>query len=152
MRKLPYREGTWFAVPLEGGGFGVGVVARAAPRGRIILAYFFGPKCGTVPTLAQIEELKAQDAILAIRVSDLGLIRGTWPVVGQAGSWQRSAWPMPLFVRREGRRAWLVYYADDNPNRRVAEEPGPLQASDLRSDSLFGFGAAEVVLTKALTQ
>jgi hypothetical protein len=152
MRKLPYHEGTWFALPLEGGGFGVGVVARAAPKGRILLAYLFGPKRGTVPTLAQVEGLKAQDAVLAVRISDLGLIRGGWPIIGHSESWQRSGWPMPLFVRREGRRAWLVHYADDNPNSRVAEEPALSQASDVEIDSLFGFGAAEVVLTKALTE
>ncbi len=152
MKKLPYREGTWFAVPLEGGGFGVGVVARSAPKGRIILAYLFGPKRGTVPTLTQVEALIARDAVLSIRVSDLGLIQRAWPIIGQSSFWQRSYWPMPIFIRREGSMAWLVYYADDNPNSRVAEEPAPLQASDLAMDSLFGSGAAEVVLTKALTE
>ncbi len=152
MRKLPYREGTWFAVPLEGGGFGVGIVARVAPKGRIILAYFFGPKQGTVPTLTQVEELKAQDAVLTIRVSDLGLVRGAWPIIGQSERWQRSEWPMPVFVRREGSREWLVYYAEDNPNSRVAEEPAPPECSGLGIDSLCGFGAAEVHLNKALTE
>jgi len=151
MRKLPYCQGSWFAVPLEGGGFGLGVVARVAPRGGIILAYFLGPKREAIPKLAQVAELKARDAVLAIRVSDLGLIRRTWPIIGQARSWQQAEWPMPVFVRHEGSKAWLVYYADDNPNRRVAEEPAPLQINDVGRDSLYGFGAAEVVMTKVLT-
>jgi len=152
MRKLPYREGTWFGVPLEGGGFGVGVVARAAPKGGIILAYFFGPKRDTVPTLAQIEGLKARDAVLCIRVTSLGLIRGTWPIIGHAEFWQRSEWPMPVFVRPEGRRVWLVYYADDNPNRTEAEALAAPETTGLGIDSLYGDGAAEFVLTQALTE
>lgn len=49
-KRLPYREGTWFALPLRKGGYAVGVVARMAPRGRIILAYFFGPKRNQIPS------------------------------------------------------------------------------------------------------
>jgi hypothetical protein len=33
MSKLPHTEGTWFAVPLRDGGYGVGVVSRVAPKG-----------------------------------------------------------------------------------------------------------------------
>ena len=152
MKKLPYREGTWFAVPLEGGGFGTGIVARSGPRGRILLAYFFGPKRSSVPALAEVESLKAQDAVLAIKISDLGLFKGMWPIIGNAEVWQRSDWPMPVFVRREGRYAWLVHYADDYPNRVEAEEPAPPNfEAHLRIDSIYGFGAAEFHLTKALT-
>ncbi len=59
---------------------------------------------------------------------------------------------MPVFIRREGNRAWLIHYADDNPNRRVAEKPAPPQSSGHGIDSLSGFGAAEFRLTKALAE
>jgi hypothetical protein len=153
MRKLPYREGTWFAVPLRrDNGFGVGVVARAAPKGRIILAYLFGPKRTTVPTLTQVKGLNAGGAVLSIRVSDLGLIRGTWPIIGQARSWQRAEWPMPVFIRREGGIAWLVHYAADDPSRRVAEEPALPQTTVFQEDGLDGVGSAEIYMTKVLTE
>ncbi len=41
MKKLPYKEGTWFAVPLKCGGHAVGIATRIAPKGRVLLAYFF---------------------------------------------------------------------------------------------------------------
>lgn len=152
MRKLPYSEGPWFSVPLEGGGFGVGIVARAAPKGKIILAYLFGPKRSVVPTLAQVGGLKPQDAVLRIRVGALGLKQGEWPIIGQSESWQRSEWPVPAFVRREPGGSWLVHYSDDDPSKRVAEEPAPSQITGLGRDSLFGSGAAEAILTKVLTE
>lgn len=155
MRKLPYCEGTWFAVPLVGGGFGVGIVARAAPKGKIMLAYFFGPKRSAPPTLAEVEGLKARDAVLRIMVGDLGLIRGEWPIVGQSSCWRRSEWPMPAFVLREGfghGRRWLVCYADDDPSRRVATEAGSSQTNGLGEDALYGAKAAEIALAMALAR
>jgi len=50
-----------------GGGFGVGVVARAAHKGAIILAYFFGPKRSTVPTLAEVESEYIRETLTATR-------------------------------------------------------------------------------------
>lgn len=142
-------------MPLEAGGYGVGVVARAAPKGKILLAYLFGPKRIAVPSLAQVEGLKPKDAALKIMVGDLGLIRGSWPIIGRSDSWQRSEWPIPVFVMREPlgrRRAWLVYYADDDPSRRVGMELAPPETTGMESDSCYGFRAAEVVLTQVLTQ
>ena len=133
----------------------MGVVARAAPKGKIILAYLFGPQRTDVPTLGQVEGLKAEGAVLRIMVGDLGLIRGEWPLIGESKSWQRAEWPMPLFIRREPLgcgRAWLVHYADDDPSRRLAEEPISPQSTGLGRESLFGAGAAEAILSKVLTE
>ena len=150
--KLPYREGTWFAVPLEQGAFAVGVVARATTKGKVILCYFFGPRRRSVPTLAEVESLNPSDTIRVIRVGDLSLLRGEWPIIGQSLSWKRSDWPMPAFVRRSelSRKAWRVQYSDDNPNAIDREETEPYD-STLERDSVFGAGAAELVLTKVLT-
>jgi len=87
--KLPYREGTWFAVPLQEGGFAAGLVARTTSRGRVILCYFFGPRQESVPILAEVEGLQPSGAIRALRVGDLGLIQGDWPIVGQSAAWYR---------------------------------------------------------------
>jgi hypothetical protein len=98
--KLPYKEGTWFAIPLQQGGYAVGRVARLSGDG-IILAYFFGPKRETVPTLADLGSLTPDSALAVVRAGDLGLIEGSWPIIGDAPVWEREKWPMPAFVRRD---------------------------------------------------
>ena len=149
--KLPYREGTWFGVPLQEGGFAVGVVARATAKGKVILCYFFGPRRIAVPVLDDIERLEPSDAVRVLRVGDLGLIRGEWPIIGQTTSWKRSDWPMPPFVRRDplSRRAWRVYHSDTDPNLIDREEPEPYESA-LEVEGLSGSVAAETKLTKML--
>ena len=149
--KLPYREGTMFGVPLRQGGFAVGLVARATAKGKVILCYFFGPSRSVVPVLAEVELLKPSDAIRVVRVGDLSLIRGQWPIIGQAKSWNRSEWPMPTFVRHDSlsRKAWRVYHSDIDPNLIDREEPEQYE-NTFEDDGLYGAGAAELVLTKLL--
>jgi hypothetical protein len=151
--KLPYREGTWFAVPLRQGGFAVGLVARATAKGKVVLCYFFGPRHRAVPLLGELGPLKPSDAIRVVRVGDLSLIRGEWPIIGQTALWKRSDWPMPPFVRRSelSGKAWRVHHSDTDPNLIDREEPEPYD-STLETDALFGAGAAELVLTKLLAQ
>src|SRR5580658_8156552 len=81
--KLPNREGTLFAVPLRGGGFAVGVVARATNKGKVILCYFFGPRRDSIPALNDMVKLKPESAICVLRIGDLGLINGEWPIIGE---------------------------------------------------------------------
>jgi Immunity protein 26 len=151
--KLPYREGTWFAVPLRKGGFAIGVVARATRSGKVILCYFFGPRQDSVPPLLEAERLAPGDAIRVVRVGDLSLIRGEWPIIGNSRIWDRASWPMPPFVRRSelSRRAWRVYYSDQDPNLVLGEEPEPYETTVLEPDAVYGAGAAEIVLTSQLT-
>jgi Immunity protein 26 len=151
--KLPYREGTWFAVPLRDGGFAAGIVARAAKKGEVLLCYFFGPRRQSVPRLAEVEKLPAKSACLVIKVGDLGLIRGNWPIIGELASWNRSNWPMPVFIRREMLPPyvnWLVFLSDTDPAKTIKEERTPHDRPDLREESLFGYGAAEMELSKIL--
>ncbi|WP_198432657.1 immunity 26/phosphotriesterase HocA family protein [Burkholderia ubonensis] len=114
MKRLPYSEGTWFAVPLRTGGYAIGVVARMAPKGKIVLAYFFGPKCDAVPALSEVEGLKPTDAIKCVRLGDLGMVNGEWPIIGASPGWAREDWPMPSFIKQDplSNRVWLVRYAD----------------------------------------
>ena len=91
--KLPYREGTWFGIPLRVEGFGVGLIARSTPSGKVILSYLFGPRRNSVPTLAEVEHLQPKDAVRVLRVGDLSLLTGSWPIIGQAPSWKRADWP-----------------------------------------------------------
>jgi hypothetical protein len=59
---------------------------------------------------------------------------------------------MPTFVRRDplSRKAWRVYHSDTDPNLIDREEPEQYE-SPLEDDGLFGSGAAELVLTKLLS-
>jgi hypothetical protein len=118
MRKPSYSEGTWFAVPLKPFGFSVGVVARMKPNGKKIPGYFFGPRCASVPKLSLIDDLKPQNAIAKMIVGNLGLWKGAWPIIGRSESWNRSEWPVPVFIRRDMLRpiAWLVYLSDEDPS------------------------------------
>src|SRR5438093_11677278 len=98
VKKLPYLEGDWVAVPLRGeAGGGVGRISRMAPRGRALVGYFFGDRFPTLPTLRQVSHLKPDQAVLIRRFGDLGLIRGEWKVIGGASDFDRSVWPMPKF-------------------------------------------------------
>jgi hypothetical protein len=45
---------------------------------------------------------------------------------------------------------WLVYLSDKDPSKAIREEKSPHDRPDLRDESLFGYGAAEIELSKTL--
>lgn len=151
-RKLPYREGDVFAVPLRDGSCGLGVVARMNGKGAV-LGYFFGPRYDEPPELADVGDLSAVDNVLVQIFGDVGLIRGNWSVIGQLPGWRREEWPMPVFGRREELtgRCWRVEYDDDDPNSRPHEvEVSPEECERLPEDGLAGFGFIEARLSRVL--
>jgi hypothetical protein len=153
--KLPYNEGTVFGVPLGNGGFGVGIVARTAPKRRVFLGYLFGPKRNKVPTLDEVRSLRPQDAVRIARIGDLSLMDRTWPVIGELDSWKRAEWPMPLFARIDevSRRAWQVEYSDTDANAIESEaEMHYADAKRFGRDFVLGSGFAEITLTRLLTE
>ena len=150
-KRLTYKEGDWFAVPLRSGGFAVGVAARIDRRGGMI-AYFFGPKRTVVPSIDELA-LVPTDAILVRHCGDLGLLEGTWPVVGSRSDWNRASWPIPAFGRVEplGDRAWRVEYSEDDLNAPTRESRVSLdEAESLPKNGVLGAGAAERLLTHLL--
>lgn len=153
MTKLPYSEGSIFLVPLEGGGYARGVVARLAPKGKILFGYFFGPRIQLASGI-QCNALNAADALFSKRFGDLGLIKNLWPVIGTVPDWDRSEWPILDTVRRDdlGRmKPVRVRYADDDPSRVVGEarlEGG----ADLPTDGLAGYGFVQSMLSKILAK
>jgi hypothetical protein len=149
--KLPYTEGSVFLVPLRDGGYARGVVARAAPEGKVLFGYFFGPKIVSTEAIAA-DDLAPGKEILKVHFGDLGLIKGKWPIRGRVPNWNRTEWAMPDFVRREpiSNRTWLVRYSDTDPSRVVAEELVDA-ACTLLTDSTSGSGSVEIKLTKLLT-
>ncbi|MBZ9722125.1 MULTISPECIES: Imm26 family immunity protein [unclassified Mesorhizobium] len=152
MAKLPYREGTLFAVPLRRGGYVIGLVARSAPRGRIILVYLFGPKRSEIPNLKDISTLQRKDAIRCLRVGDLGLINGDWRIIGELDAWRKEDWPMPRFVDKNdlSKKVFISTYADSDPSELERHDPAPLDIVGLEPDGLHGYGAVELLMTKQL--
>ncbi|MBK8498907.1 MAG: hypothetical protein IPL52_08845 [Flavobacteriales bacterium] len=150
MKKLPYTEGTWFAVPLRTGGYSLGVVARAASRGKVILAYLFKRRLTSPPKLDECVGLEPNEATMVVRIGDLGLIRGDWPIIGIDSKWMRSMWSLPQFLRVEelSNRAWKVTYSNDDPNHVISEEPWRVDDMGLTEDVLYGAGAVEIALSK----
>ncbi len=73
MKKLPYREGDWFAVPLQDGDYAVGLVARCPRGGKVFLGYFFGPRRKRMPNLKDLQGLTAEDALLSHQILPLAL-------------------------------------------------------------------------------
>ena len=147
-----YHEGSWFAVPLLDGGYGWGLVARLSPGSKIMLAYLLGPKQDGLPDLARLKTLTAQDAIKVLRVGDMALVSGHWRVLGELDAFDAAQWPMPQFLRRADalKRAWRVTYASNDPARSEREESVPYETVGFEADSLYGYGSAELLLTKLL--
>jgi len=152
-KRLPYKEGSWFAAPLQKGGYGVGRVARHSPKGVTVLAYFFGPKRGKLPSLIEIENLHADDAVWVRVIGDLGLMNGSWPIIGDSAHWDRDRWSVPVLFRRVNvpkATAWRVEYSNDDPEIIVCEERIPYDSNLPDTDGCSGAGAAEKRLTALL--
>jgi hypothetical protein len=150
--KQSYQEGSWFAVPLLDGGYGWGLVARLSPGSKIMLAYLFGPKLARLPSLEELNTLRPQDAVKVLRCGDMALASGHWRVLGEIDIWDPAMWPVPQFLRRADalKRAWRVTYSDADPSRSEREESVPYDTQGLETDSLYGYGSAELLLTKLL--
>jgi hypothetical protein len=154
MKKLTYREGDLFILPLRDRGYAVGLVAKSGPRGRVLFGYFFGPRYGEVPRLSELTNLSPEDAILRCRFGDLHLMDGAWPVLGQMPGWERATWTMPPFVRHDSLtgRKFQVIYCDADPNVVVTEMKLASDADIEPKDALAGAGAVEIKMTKLLSE
>jgi len=154
MKKLTYREGDLFVLPLRERGYAVGLVARSGPRGRVLFGYFFGPRYPETPKLSELTNLSPEDAILRCRFGDLSLMEGAWPVLGQMPGWERAAWKMPPFVRHDpltGGKTQVIY-SDANPNVVVSEMKLAPDADIEPKDGMAGAGFVELKMTKLLSE
>jgi hypothetical protein len=145
-------SGDWMSVPLPGGGYALGVIARAA-RGGNLLGYFFGPRRPAVSTLSETAGLTAGDSVLVGFFGSQGLRDRTWTLLGRDPHWERDTWPVPVFVSRDPitGRDRLRYYGNDIgmdfreewlPQGAIAKGPG---------DGIMGSGLAELKLDRILT-
>lgn len=152
-RGLPYKEGDWFGIPVEGGGYAVGLIARCGRKGKVLFGYFFGPRREVLPPLTELRNLKPDDAILIGLFGDLDLYKKRWPVIGSFSEWKREKWPMPLFVRTDSisGEKYLIRYSEDEPTlelekRRTSEK----EAEGFPKDGLAGAAYISIILNRLL--
>lgn len=138
-----------FLVPLRTGGFARGVVARSRRQGRVLFGYFFGPMLPAADSVKTCD-LDPASAVWMARFGDLGLVNGEWRIVGDLSPWDRSAWPMPDFIRldpMDAKKAKRIRYSDADP--MVVESTKDVEAElPLPSDGMHGYGSIEIGLTK----
>lgn len=149
--KQSYKEGNIFCFPLDSKKFALGVVARKAKGGDVLLGYFYGPELASCPKSESLPMLTADAAIKTARFSDVGFKNGEWKVVGHIDNWTRDLWPFPKFVRKSLRSQndLLVTYGDDDPIMPAHEEkvpPGALAADQYEPDMLYGYGVIETIV------
>lgn len=147
MRK--YTEGSVVTIPLRQGGDGFGVICRVS-RGGILLMRLYTPRPGVLSAQFDPSALKPEEADAIARVGHLGIINGSWPIVGVVKPWVRDKWSYTQFVRYEqlSGKTFLVSYSDFDPNVVVLEqEVQPGVAEQMPPDGLMGYGYAEKYLS-----
>ncbi len=149
--QIDYLEGDCFLVPLRDGGHARGVVVRLNGEG-VVFGYFFGPRFVRVEQAIVDAFLKPENAVLAGRFGDPGLLKGTWPVFGRIPNWDSCRWVLPKFVRREDSRILVARYTETLSFVGEEELPSPVKPTGLPEDGLMGYGFVEIKLTKLLAQ
>jgi hypothetical protein len=149
-----YDEGEWFAIPLDSGGVAVGLIARADRKGKVLLGYFFGPRRSEAPSIRELKDYERHQAALVTMFGDLGLHNGRWTVIG-AETWDRNAWPLPLFARMDAvsGECYVVKYDEGDLCTEVSIRPGSSEeCAVLPRDLLSGYKAVEIKLDRLLPQ
>lgn len=150
--KVNYSKGTVFLVPLRGGGFARGVVARFDGKG-LVFGYFFGPKLNS-PEDATTRGLDPRLAVYITKFGDPSLRNGDWPQLGHVENWNDDEWPMPPLIRVDefAGRAFLSHYDDRTFDCIDEEEVSPALVARYPYDGTDGDHAAEIRLSKLLNQ
>lgn len=152
---LPYSEGDWFVVSFPKGGYILGVVTRIDKKHEILLSYFFLPKYEEVPNLENARNLNSYDAFFIYKHHDLGLLDGTWCILGKLPNWDRILWPIPEFVSYDpinGKPKKRVYKEDDlfywKEEKAISNDEAAKLPKDGIGSSQFIRGKLEVLLSK----
>lgn len=153
--KLPYVNGDVVAVPLrDDSSFGLVLIVGHDGVGAAI-GYLFDSIHPDQPTdVTQLTGIGPENVLRASRFGDLGLMNGTWLVVGQHPSWQEQEWPLLEFGGRRwaGKYAFTAVYEPEDVSRKNREEPITEDEYELLPrDAFSGSGAVEIVLTHLLS-
>jgi hypothetical protein len=140
-------------VPLGEAGFGLGLVARRDRRG-IVLGYFAPVRFPRLPSLEAAAGAWSGQWVLVTLFGDLGLLDGTWSVVGKLPGWRRDEWPMPAFGHRDlltGGYLRITYSEDGG--QEVDRRPISVEEFEtLPDDGLAGSGYVETLLAIRLEE
>ena len=99
----------------------------------------------------EVVQAAAKDAVSIERFGDLGIIEHEWPIIGPTPNWNRDAWPVPHFVRKDPILCdlYIVEYSD-SLQELCRKKASQSDAIALPKDGLAGYGAVEIQLTKLL--
>lgn len=155
--KQRYGEGDWFTVPLEGGAYALGLIARSTKKSQsIFFGYFFGAAPRSVPQLSDAVGPLPADAVWVGMFGGVGLHDGVWRVLGHTPGWDRDTWKMPAFAHRDalvpGRRVRRKYPNEDTGARPVERRIDETEAAGLREDGLANAALVECRLKRLLTE
>jgi hypothetical protein len=157
VKTVKYDEGQWFAVPLKSGGYGIGIIVRGRYRTKGGLGYFFGPRYLNVPTCEDTYSKNKNNPILIGEFSDLGIIKGEWPLISNGKPFSRADWPVPLFHRIPSLprgKAYIVEYDQDYNGVELSIHEHLEDISDeilkLPYDVLYGYKSLETTLTELI--
>lgn len=149
-RRVSYKEGQWFAVPLRTGGYAPGIIARGGPKFKGGLGYFFPMRFDQPPLGQDVAQLNAAQAILITWFGDRGIKEGRWPLIVIDRPFNREDWPVPRFGRVDMfDHAWITEYSQDDDGRAlyVTEKRASMtEISDLPEDGTASAGYVEVKL------
>lgn len=152
-KKVPYKEGDWFLVPISGKGYGVGIIARCTPPGAVF-GYFFSPSYREVPTLTEAATRHVSEAVLIRKFTDLGLLEEGWPIIGNTLDWNRDEWPLTPFGYVDDMDPSVAFqreYDENRLSRGVRDfRITPDEARKLPRDGYSGHRALQGHLSKLL--
>jgi hypothetical protein len=98
----------------------------------------------------QIEQLKAENAVMRLRCSALYLHDGRWQILGNIKDWAKKDWPLPVFYRNDLLQGTVLVRYDDNLEE-IDESPysgGDVPLTD--KQSIAGSLAVEIMLRQKL--
>jgi hypothetical protein len=157
-KNIHYSEGQWFAVPLRRGGYALGIIVRGGYKTKGGLGYFFGPKYEDLPGDEATYEKHAEDALLIARFGDLGIVRGSWPLIQSTRPFSKEEWPIPKFgteVPLPPGKGFIREYEQDSSGALICVRQTPVDADKIQKfpkDAVMGGGAVEIKLTKLLVE
>lgn len=150
-KRLKYEEGDVFAVPLQQGGFVLGVVARI-DRSFGFIGYFYPTVWSTIPETTEGLELSPEQAKWVKQVGHRGIKEGRWKIIGRVPGWSRETWPNPEFFRSPwpGAHCKLKYHDDQHWKDLYLIRIRPEEATDLPEDGSMHHMGFETYLSEEL--
>lgn len=113
-----YKEGDWLAIPLDKGGYALGIIARANSKSDYLLGYFFLIRFSSLPDQEVMAKLTSKDSAMISWFSDIGIKEDKWQVIPNHKPFSRKDWPVPIFGRPnlvEHGKGFLIEYDQEEP-------------------------------------